>query len=915
MDKRGGRRGLARLISVLTVLLLAVAARASIFTVTSSEDDGPGTLREALLLSNGTAGADVIRFQLPAGETTISLTSPLPDLTDSVQLLGSTQPGYAGAPLVELEGTFLASTQSDGLRIVASGCTVQGFCINRFGQSGIRVLAASATIDNCFIGLDRSGEQGLACTTGIEATNASGLQVTDSVIVGNASAIRIQGAATGLAVQRCNIGTNALGTSVVGTGEGVVLEGASGAPAVRNTLLGGCSGAALHVIDTQGALLEDNILGVSPFFEPLVNSAEGILVENAPNTVVRRNLLAFSLNTGIVLDGAATSGAQLDHNAIYSSLFGIELGQGVTGTRSTDNAIEGCLADGIRLHASAGSDNQFLREQIVGNFGNGAAALTSRQLFQECRFEDNGGDGVYIGRENPSTPYAQQVTVAASTFRANGDLSIRLVTRRDLNQGANNLQPSPVLAQAFTGGASTGAVGSLSAAPGRTYRIEFFASVNPDPSGYGEGETYLGGVTVTTSAGGNAPIIASGLAPTPEGVFLTATATDVLGNTSEFSNAVPGDRNQGPILEQISPDVVLAGSGAFTLTARGQDFTPFSKIQWDGAEQTTTFLSPTELRAEIPASLVAAPRTLAITVYTPAPGGGTSAPLTFTIANPAPILTAISPTRALVGSAELTLSVTGSNFVPGSKVRWNGAERTTTYISPTELRATILATDLATAGFVSVSVITPMPGGGESIPTTFTVANPVPAVSALSPASAFAGTTGLTVTVEGTGFVMSSVAQWNGSNRPTSYLTPTRIQITLTTEDLAVGGANNVTVTNPAPEGGVSNVARFMVAGLPQLALASASATRIGESVEVSLTLKNVGTAVLVAGSIKASALSGSGTLSALPLAFPDLAPGATSAPITLLFPGNLPAGRSVFSLTATSAGRTYSASRLVSLP
>ncbi|MBI2526319.1 MAG: DUF2341 domain-containing protein [Candidatus Rokubacteria bacterium] len=89
--------------------------------------------------------------------------------------------------------------------------------------------------------------------------------------------------------------------------------------------------------------------------------------------------------------------------------------------------------------------------------------------------------------------------------------------------------------------------------------------------------------------------------------------------------------------------------------------------------------------------------------------------------NPAPTLGAISPTSAVAGGAGFTLTATGSSFVSGSVVRWNGADRTTSFVSATQLQATIPATDLANPGTAQVTVFTPTPGGGTSAPQAFTI--------------------------------------------------------------------------------------------------------------------------------------------------------------------------------------------------
>lgn len=94
---------------------------------------------------------------------------------------------------------------------------------------------------------------------------------------------------------------------------------------------------------------------------------------------------------------------------------------------------------------------------------------------------------------------------------------------------------------------------------------------------------------------------------------------------------------------------------------------------------------------------------------------------TFTLANPVPTTTSISPTTKTVGDALFTLTVNGTNFIVGSVVRFNGSSRTTTYVNGTRLTATILASDLISVGTFPITVFNPTPGGGVSNAQTFTV--------------------------------------------------------------------------------------------------------------------------------------------------------------------------------------------------
>jgi hypothetical protein len=89
--------------------------------------------------------------------------------------------------------------------------------------------------------------------------------------------------------------------------------------------------------------------------------------------------------------------------------------------------------------------------------------------------------------------------------------------------------------------------------------------------------------------------------------------------------------------------------------------------------------------------------------------------------NPVPAVTSLSPSSVSAGSANLVLGVSGTGFVRGSTVRWNGTERATTFVSATALRAYVPASDLAAAGSAEVAVTSPSPGGGTSSAAGFTV--------------------------------------------------------------------------------------------------------------------------------------------------------------------------------------------------
>ena len=126
------------------------------------------------------------------------------------------------------------------------------------------------------------------------------------------------------------------------------------------------------------------------------------------------------------------------------------------------------------------------------------------------------------------------------------------------------MQNFPVVTSSFTGGGVVTVAGTLNSTPSTTFRLEFFANSILDPSGFGEGETFVGSATVTTDLSGDASFAVSFPASVPAGQFITATATDPGGNTSEFSGVVtaePGLTVAIDIKPGDDPNCINLGSG------------------------------------------------------------------------------------------------------------------------------------------------------------------------------------------------------------------------------------------------------------------------------------------------------------------------------------------------------------------
>jgi hypothetical protein len=190
---------------------------------------------------------------------------------------------------------------------------------------------------------------------------------------------------------------------------------------------------------------------------------------------------------------------------------------------------------------------------------------------------------------------------------------------------------------------------------------------------------------------------------------------------------------------------------------------------------------------------------------------------TVVVNNPVPVISSLSPTSATWNDAAFTtLIVNGSSFVNGAIVRWNDSNRTTTFVSATQVTAAITATDLQTAGVFPVTVFNPTPGGGTSNTINFTVNNPVPVISSLSPSSIVAGSGAFTLDVNGSGFCNDSVVSWNGINH--AYLsssTVSKLQVTMPAADIASATTYSITVFNTTPGGGTSTPMTFIVTAPP----------------------------------------------------------------------------------------------------
>lgn len=498
------------------------------------------TLRAAIQEANAAAGRDTINFNIDtAVPISITLTSPLPVITSPVMIDGSSHPEYAGTPVIELNGN---GTTGNGLEISAGSSEIIALTINRFNGNGI-VLGNTGEniIAGCIIGTDGAGNTDIGNT-------GDGIQIVGSS--GNA----IGGA---VANQRNVISGN--------VGAGVLISG---------------EGATFNIV--AGNLIGTNRSGTAP----IGNGGAGVRLSNSPSNQIgtefanEGNVISAN-NIGVEILGLG------DDNLIQGNFIGTD----VNGTANLGNATFG-----VRITSSG---------NVIGDIpGGGVRPANSQAQPQGFPGDTPGNTIAFNGDDGVAVISGIRNSILGNSIFSNSTLGIDLgndgVTANDgLDQdtGPNNLQNFPVLTSAAAASDEVNITGSLNSEPGSQYRLDFFASQSCDASGFGEGQRFLGTLTVVTNDNGGAAFNTTLGGIVAPGSVITATATDELGNTSEFSQCVTV-AGQAPetnlaINKTASPNPVPAGSNlTYTINVSNISGVTADEVRvTDQIPQGTTFVS------------------------------------------------------------------------------------------------------------------------------------------------------------------------------------------------------------------------------------------------------------------------------------------------------------------------------------
>lgn len=299
---------------------------------------------------------------------------------------------------------------------------------------------------------------------------------------------------------------------------------------------------------------------------------------------------------------------------------------------------------------------------------------------------------------------------------------------------------------------------------------------------------------------------------------------------------------QGPHITQLDPPRIVVGSGQTSLLVAGSGFfreggpgSRQSTVLIDGHAVPTWFASENRLVATIPGPLLASPRILWVSVLNPGlwPGGDVYSNVVELPVYAPPVITGLSPSSAVKGGPAFTLTVTGSNFALGwygAVVRWNTTDLVTTRDSATQLRASVPAALIASAGTATITVRNGGPGAPVSNAASFAVNEPVPVLTGLSPTQVWAGyvKNDLVLAVNGSNFFSGARIALNGVDKTnTTVVSATQLTVPLAAADIATAGTINVSVKNPPFPPGIASAATLPLTvaaetTVPQVSIAGA---------------------------------------------------------------------------------------------
>ncbi len=174
-----------------------------------------------------------------------------------------------------------------------------------------------------------------------------------------------------------------------------------------------------------------------------------------------------------------------------------------------------------------------------------------------------------------------------------------------------------------------------------------------------------------------------------------------------------------PVVTTVSPASAATGGSAYTLTVNGTGFDSLAQVTWNGSPRTTSYVSPTQVTAQITAADIASAGNFPVGVYNADNGAMASNTVLVSVADAPLALVTLSPPFVVAGGPAYMQTVIGTGFNATSTLRWNGSPRVTTLVSTTQLRAQVSAADIASVGTATLTVVnggsTPGTSAGQAL--------------------------------------------------------------------------------------------------------------------------------------------------------------------------------------------------------
>lgn len=448
---------------------------------------------------------------------------------------------YAGIGIFSGASSNLIGGTSAGARNIISGNTNAGMYIEGAG-------VMNNVVEGNYIGLNVSGTGALASQqNGVFLLDGAASNIIRSnVIAGNQQyGIYISDPGTTNNFVLGNyIGTDFTGENAISNGGfGIgVWNSASGnfiggAGAGQGNVISGNAGFSYGIAmgTVFSNLLQGNFIGTDAAGKKaLANGFAGAAIwgGSAGNiiggtTAAARNVISGNGTYGIYISDAGTMNNLVEGNYIGTDLTG-------------SNALANGFAD-VVLQSGATSNS-------IGGAGAGQGNVIAFA----------GGPGIVMYNTNTIDD-----SIRGNSIFSNSSLGINFnnagvaPNHTGYEAGPNDMQNYPVITNAASS-SSTVISGTLNAAASTTYFIDVYRNPSPDPSGYGQGQFYVGSTALTTDATGNGKFTLT-VSPDYVGQYFSSTATSSGGDTSEFGADVRA--TNGPTPSQFTGTLTLTGAG------------------------------------------------------------------------------------------------------------------------------------------------------------------------------------------------------------------------------------------------------------------------------------------------------------------------------------------------------------------